>query len=159
MNRTTIGIDLGRKTKHRAAVLLPNGEMKGRPKSVNTSAQSLDRLIDFAGSSEQCDVVFEPTGMSWLLIAAYLLFKGCTVFRVDTNRACQFRKFISRNVKTDQIDALALARQKSADPEGMYPLVLPNKQQFSLDRMCRQRAQFVEDNARLKKRLEAAVDT
>src|SRR5262245_60648342 len=95
----TIGLDLARRTAHRAVLVGPDGLRVGKPRSVITSPQALDDLIAVAGGPGK--VVLEPTGTVWLAISAWLLHRGCTVHRVDTRGAHEFRKFTSRNVKSD----------------------------------------------------------
>jgi transposase len=153
----TIGLDLARRTPHRAVLIGPDGRRVGKPRSVTTSASSLDALIETAGGPGT--VVLEPTGTVWLAVCAWLIHRGCTVHRVDTRGAHEFRKFTSRNVKSDSADAEALARMPAANPDAMRPLVLHSADSHGLDRLTRLRAQIVDDRTRLVNRLLASVET
>ena len=64
----TIGLDLGRRTGHQATVHDPS--RPGRPPypQVETSAGSLDKLVE-AGEGPDVTVVLEPTGLAWLPVA------------------------------------------------------------------------------------------
>jgi len=157
MQTMTIGLDLARRTPHRAVLIGADGRRVGKPRSVTTSASELDKLLAAAGG--HCTVVLEPTGTVWLAVSAWLIHRGCTVHRVDTRGAHEFRKFTSRNVKSDSADAEALARMPNADPRTMRPLVLPDADHQGLDRLTRLRAQIVDDRTRVVNRLLATVET
>jgi hypothetical protein len=75
-------MDLGKKTRHKEVRIDVDGKPR-RARSVRTTAASLDEMLTGADPA-QTDVVLEPTGMAWLAISAFLLFRGCRVFRVDT---------------------------------------------------------------------------
>ena len=87
--------------------------------------------------------------MAWLPVGAWLVHRGCTVHRVDTRSAHEFRKVVSRDVKSDRADAEALARMPAASPTRMRPLPLATAKQFSLDRLVRMRADLVDQRARV----------
>ncbi len=155
----SIGLDLGRKLRHQAVTIGADGVETGLPFTVRTEAGSLEEMLTRTGGSPgDCIVVMEPTGMAWLPVSAYLNWKGCEVYRVDTVRASQFRKFVSRTAKTDTIDARSIARLPAADPDGVYPLTLPDANQLALDRVCRHRYTLVRKLTRQKQQILDAID-
>jgi len=146
--RVTIGLDLARKTSHQAAILdtgSPGGPVL---RKVNSSAASLDAALQAAGGPDGCVAVLEPTGMAWLAVAAWLVFRGCTVVRTDTRRAHDFRKVMRRDVKSDAVDAVALARLPLLGGEAARGLVMPEHLRFALDQLLRLRAQLVKEATR-----------
>lgn len=155
--KITIGVDLARRTAHRAVLVGSDGLRVGKARSVETSAAAFDELIAAAGGPGK--VVLEPTGTVWLAVSAWLIHRGCTVHRVDTRGAHEFRKFTSRNVKSDSADAEALARMPAANPAAMRALELHDADHHALDRLARMRAQIVDDRTRVVNRLLASVET
>lgn len=156
--RVTIGMDLARRAAHQAVLVSNEGADEAKPRKVESSADSLDALLETASGPEGCRVVLEPCGLVWIPLAAYLAYRGCEVISVDTRSAHQFRKFITRTVKSDRVDAEALARMPAANPDRTRPVTLPSAEQFALQRLVRVRAQLVKDRAREVRRLLAALE-
>lgn len=156
---TAIGIDLARRSAHQAVLIDPRTPARSVARRVRTTAASLDSLLEAAGGAEGCTVVLEPTGMSWLPVSAWLIHRGATVVRVDTRRAHEFRKFVRRDVKSDRVDAEALARMPAARPASSRPLVLPDSRRGALDRLVRLRAQLVDERTQDRLRLGAVAET
>jgi transposase len=152
----TVGIDLGHKLRHTAVMVDAEGKQVGKSFVVETEATSLDRLITRAGTG--CQVVIEPTGLAWVPVGAYLIHRGCAIYRVDTRRSSELRKVLRRDVKSDAVDALAQARMLRVNPAAARRLPMPEAGRFTLERLVRQRSQFVEDLARTKRRILAALE-
>lgn len=155
--RIRIGMDLGKKTRHQSVRIGASGKPE-RARPVRTTATSLDEMLSGAEPTGT-DVVLEPTGMVWLAVSAYLIFQGCDVYRADTWSAAQFRKFLKKHVKSDITDAEASGRMLAAAEDKLVPMRIPNPRHMALDRLVRQRKQFVDDATGMKLRLEAAADT
>ena len=155
---STIGLDLARRTSHKAVII--NSETDSEPQTLRVSscAESLDAMLEAAGATD-CTVVLEPTGMAWLPVSAWLQHRGCRVIRVDTRSAHEFRKFVRRNVKSDRVDAEALARMPAANPRRVRFLQLAPAELFALDRLARTRARLVSDRTRVVLQLHAIVET
>lgn len=156
--RVTIGMDLARRTAHQAVIVSSEGTEDTKARKAETTAESLDALLDAAGGPQGCRVVLEPCGLVWVPLAAYLAHRGCEVISVDTRSAHQFRKFIKRTVKSDRVDAEALARMPAANPDRTRPVPLPSAEQFALQRLVRLRVQLVKDRSREVRRLLAALE-
>lgn len=156
--RVTIGIDLARRAHHQAVVVMRDGSRRPRAYKVDTTAEALDALLDAVGGPQGCRVVLEPCGLIWLPLAAYLLHRGCEVVTVDTRAASQFRRFINRTVKSDRVDAEAIARMPSANPKCSRPVHIPSAQHFAVQRLATSRAQLVKDRSREILRLLASLE-
>jgi hypothetical protein len=63
--------------------------------------------------------------------------RGHLVFRVSSAKAADLRRFLSRHVKTNGIDADTLARLGLIDPVGLRPLRLAGVERAALDRRVR----------------------
>src|SRR5919198_246894 len=92
-----------------------------------------------AGAAPQTrlEVVLEPTGPSWLPIAVFFTSRGHTVYRVSSAKAHDLRRVLSRQAKSNGIDADTPARLPPVDPPGPHPLKLPRAQRAALDRRLR----------------------
>jgi len=156
--RVSIGLDLARRGSHQAVIVTNDGCAQPQARKVQSAAQSLDALLRAAGGPQGCRVVLEPCGLVWVSLAAYLAHRGCQVISADTRSAHQFRKFIKRTVKSDRLDAEALARMPAANPERSRPLHVPSVEHFRLQRLVRLRAQLVKDRCREVRRLLATLE-
>jgi transposase len=156
MQKVIIGLDLSKRAQHQAVIL--RGDARPEARRVGSTAADLRKLVTAAGGPKDCVVVMEPTGMAWLPVSAWLIHEGCTVHRVDTRAAHGFRKVISRDVKSDRMDAEALARMPSASPTRMRPLELGPADQFALDRLVRMRAEFVDQRTRVQAQTVATLE-
>src|SRR6266540_2290475 len=99
-HRRLVGIDLGIISAHTVRVLAGDGSVVCRRKAV-------------------------PTVPSWLPIAVFFTSRGHTVYRVSSARAHDLRRVLSRQAKSNGIDADTLARLPLVDPAGLHPLALP----------------------------------
>jgi hypothetical protein len=61
-----------------------------------------------AGS--RLEVVIEPTGPAWLPIAVFFSSRGHLLYRVSSAESADLRRYLSKHVKTNGIDADTLAR-------------------------------------------------
>lgn len=57
-------------------------------------------------------IVFEPTGLAWLVIAVYIRARhpDCRLVRTQARNVSALRKYLRRSAKSDRIDALTLAK-------------------------------------------------
>ena len=95
--KVMVGLDLSRRAQHQAVIVRP-GQARPEARRLGSTAEDLEKLVASAGGPERCVVVMEPTGMAWLPVGAWLVHRGCTVHRVDTRSAHEFRKVVSRDV-------------------------------------------------------------
>lgn len=81
--------------------------------------------------------MFEPTAMSWFPVAVFFIERGHVVYRVSSAKSADARKLLSRQAKTNSIDAEALARLPIIDRRGVLPLELPRADHATLRRRVR----------------------
>ena len=136
----TIGIDLGIATAHTAVIVDAQGTVvsKRQARPYLELLEALERAaLDGAGEGERPAIVVEPTGVAWLPVAVFFIRRGHVVYRVSSSKASDLRKFFERHSKTNQIDALSLARMPLVDPGSLVPLELPEDAAASLNRRVR----------------------
>jgi len=105
-------------------------------------------------------VVFEPAGLPWLTVAAYLRsrYPDCRLVKAKTQKVAALRRYLRGPVKSDRIDALTLAKMPFIDPEQMEEIYLPSAEIHALQRLTRQRKRLESDIAGRKVRIEAIID-
>lgn len=156
-----VGIDLARKGKHRAFGLAGPGEEIGcwgfdsREEEIQ---QILADIREDYGSSAEINVVLEATGWSWLTVAQYLDEEGCSVYRIQAEKAQNFRKYLSKHTKNDSIDAKCLARLWYVEPGYLDEIYLRDHNRFALKRLIKQREEFCGDKQRYESKLGALLD-
>jgi len=71
----------------------------------------------FSGGSNPV-IVFEPTGLAWLLVALYLEGRhpDSRLVRVQAQKVVALRKYLHRSSKSDKIDFLTLVTPLSFRP-------------------------------------------
>ena len=158
--RRLVGIDLGIASAHTVRVLREDGSEVCRRRCW----PRLDSLLELeaaalAGAPPdlRLEVVIEPTGPAWLPIAVFFTSRGHTVYRVSSAKAADLRRFYSRHAKSNGIDAATLARLPFADPDGLRPLRLPERDAASLDRRVRATDRLTRQAAEHKRRLKDLV--
>ncbi|MEZ4437070.1 MAG: IS110 family transposase [bacterium] len=152
---TNLGIDLGVTTKHRACALCADGQK--RVMSFDPTPAGLDALLEAVGGPDHVDAVMEPTGLSWVAPSVYLARRGVCVYRADTRKAHGFRKVLSRDVKSDQADAEALAQMLVIAPSHVRPLPSFDGPGFVLKRLMKTREGLVDDRSRVVVRIKALL--
>jgi transposase len=105
-------------------------------------------------------VVFEPAGIPWLMVAAYLHSRhpDCRLLKAKMQKVAALRRYLSGPVKSDRIDALTLAKMPFIDPEQMEEVYLPSTKIYILQRLTRQRKRLQSDITGRKVRIEAIFD-
>ncbi len=158
--RRLVGIDLGIISAHTVRVLAGDGTVVCRRKAVPTveSLAEVERAALAGASTGTClEVVLEPTGPSWLPIAVFFASRGHTVYRVSSAKAHDLRRVLSRQAKSNGIDADALARLPLVDPAGLHPLELPGAARAALDRRVRACDRLTRAGAEHKRRIKDLV--
>ncbi len=129
--------------------------------SFQTSPEGLATLEEhiFKDSSNPV-VVFEPAGIPWLTVAAYLRSQhpGCRLVKAKMQKVVALRKYLRGPVKSDRIDALTLAKMPFIDPEQMEEVYLPPAEIHALQRLTRQRKRLQQEIAGRKVRIETVID-
>jgi transposase len=155
----SVGIDL-HKGQHRVYCL----DEKAQPCdafSFQTAPEGLATLEQriFRDGSNPI-VVFEPAGLTWLMVAAYLrsCHPECRVVRAKGQKVAALRRYLRGPVKSDRIDALTLAKMPFIDPERLDEVYLAPAQTHALQRLTRQRKRLEDQITTHKKRIGSIVD-
>src|SRR5215218_2326240 len=159
-DRRLVGIDLGIISAHTVRVLDGDGSVICRRKAVPTVTsltETEQAALAGAAPGMRLEVVLEPTGPSWLPIAVFFTSRGHTVYRVSSAKAHDLRRVLSRQAKSNGIDADTLARLPLVDPAGLHPLVLPTAERAALDRRVRACDRLTQQGAEHKRRLKDLV--
>ena len=154
-----IGVDLGLKSTHKVVVVEESG-IASRPTSIDVSLEGFLKLRDLAfNGSDRCatHVVMEPTGNVWLPLAAFLMAEGVPVVISNPRKVSDFRKVLRRYVKTDVVDADAMARLTQVDPKRSHVFEMPSVDVLSLRRVVKERDRFVRDATARKLRIGSAM--
>ena len=154
-----IGVDLGIASSHKAIVVDENGRSH-KPIAIEVSIEGYERLAELAfGGADRCrsEVVMEPTGNMWMPLAAFLNFRGVPVVVGTGKKVSDLCKFYRRHVKTDVIDAEAMARLPEVDPKGCHTFEMPTIELLSLRRLVKQRERFVRQTTACKVRIHTLL--
>jgi transposase len=156
----SVGIDLAGEGEHKVRCLDERAQMCDGF-SFDTSRIGLAKLEEriFSGDSNPV-IVFEPTGLAWLLVAVYLKSRhpGCQLVRVQAQKVVALRKYINRSSKSDKIDSLTLAKMPFIDPEKLEEIYFPPAKLYAIQRLARQRKRLESEIAGRKKRIGSIVD-
>jgi transposase len=155
----SVGIDL-HKGQHRVYCL----DEKAQPCdafSFQTTPEGLAALEQriFRDGSNPI-VVFEPAGLTWLMVAAYLrsCHPECRVVRAKGQKVAALRRYLRGPVKSDRIDAFTLAKMPFIDSERLDEVYLAPAQVHALQRLTRQRKRLEDQITTHKKRIGSIVD-
>jgi len=155
----SVGIDL-HKGRHRVYCLDEKAQICDAfsfyttPEGLTTLAQRIFR----DGSNPI--VVFEPAGLSWLMVAAYLRSQhpDCRLVKARGQKVAALRRYLRSSAKSDRIDALTLAKMPFIDPERLDELYLAPAETHALLRLTRQRKRLEDHITARKNRIATIVD-
>ena len=105
-------------------------------------------------------VVFEPMGLAWLIVAAYLRARhpGCRLVKAKGQKVAALRRYLRGSAKSDRIDAITLAKMPFIDPEQLAEVYLPPAEVCALQRLTRQRQRLEGEVVARKNRIGRIVD-
>jgi transposase len=105
-------------------------------------------------------VVFEPMGLAWLIVAAYLRARhpGCRLVKAKGQKVAALRRYLRGSAKSDRIDALTLAKMPFIDPEQLAEVYLPPAEVHALQRLTRQRQRLEREIVARKNRIGRIAD-
>lgn len=124
-----VGIDLARRSAHKAVVLHDDGSAPRRAFSFGHDLEGFNRLCKHILRRAGCEsldgvvVNMEPTGGGWEVLALYLKTQGAQVYFTRPDVVSQMRKVQSRHAKNDHIDGCTLARIALTFPARLIPVV------------------------------------
>jgi len=156
----SVGIDLVGIGEHKVRCLDERAQMCDGF-SFDTTRAGLAKLEEriFSNGSNPV-IVFEPTGLAWLLVAVYLKSQhpDSRLVRVQAQKVVALRKYLNRSSKSDKIDSLTLAKMPFIDPEKLEEIYFPPAKIYAIQRLARQRKRLENDIAGRKKRIGSIVD-
>ena len=124
----SVGIDLAGVGEHKVRCLDEEAQLCDGF-GFETTPEGLAKLEEhvFRDGSNPV-IVFEPTGLAWLVIAVYIRARhpDCRLVRTQARNVVALRKYLRRSAKSDRIDALTLAKMPFVDIEqrsGLFFLV------------------------------------
>ena len=156
----SVGIDLGGIGDHKVRCLDERAQMCDGF-SFETTKVGLAKLEERVFSNESNPVIlFEPTGLAWLLVAVYLKARhpDSRLVRVQAQKVVALRKYLNRSSKSDKIDSLTLAKMPFIDPEKLEEIYFPSAKIYAIQRLARQRKRLENEIAGRKKRIGSIVD-
>ena len=156
----SVGIDLGGIGEHKVRCLDEKAQMCDGF-GFDTSKAGLAKLEErvFIDGSNPV-IIFEPTGLAWLLVAVYLKSRhpDSRLVRVQAQKVATLRKYLNRSSKSDKIDSLTLAKMPFIDPEKLEEIYFPPAKIYAIQRLARQRRRLENDIAGRKRRIGSIVD-
>jgi len=156
----SVGIDLAGTGEHKVRCL-DEGAQLCDGLSFQTTPEGLAKLEERVfGDGSNPVIVFEPTGLAWLIVAIYLKARhpDCCLVRVQARKVVALRKYLRRSSKSDKIDALTLAKMPFIDPEQLEEIYLPPAKMYAIQRLARQRKRLESEIGSRKKRIGSIVD-
>jgi len=113
------GIDIGSRT-HVVAIVGPAGEVLVKPTPFGEDAAGYGKLLDLLGSPVELIVALEATGHYGKNLCAFLRHRAYGLAVINPIRTNRFAQENLARAKTDNIDALGIARfarQKAVSPQ------------------------------------------
>lgn len=156
----SVGIDFGIVGPNRVRCLDEQAQLCGSF-SFRSSLEGLAAMEErIFQNGTNPTIVFEPTGLAWLLMAIYLKARhpDCRLVRAKTQKVAALRKYLRGRSKSDQIDALTLAKMPFIDPEQLDEVYLPPAEVHALQRLTRQHDRLKKSVGSRKSRLGATID-
>ena len=156
----SVGIDLAVSGEHKVRCLNEKAEACDGF-SFQTTSEGLAKLESrIFGDGSNPVVIFEPTGLSWLVIAIFLKARhpDCRLIRVQGRKVVALRKYLHRSSKSDKIDALTLAKMFFIDSDRLEEVYLPPEKIYTMHRLARQRKRLESEITTRKTRIGSIVD-
>lgn len=154
-----VGIDIA-KNNHEAAILSDSGELIGSTLKIANSTvgaqKLLNGLVKAGVPTDNAVIGMEATGHYWLAIYSFLVGQGYTVKVINPIVTDAYRNMSVRKAKTDQIDAVVIAKVLRLGEYKESPTA--NEQTLALRQLCRFRAYEVDLCSDLKRKSIALLD-
>ena len=96
-----------------------------------------------AGLPPRCRIAVESTGQLHLALVRAAIAAGHTVYVLNARDLSYYARSLGRRAKTDQLDALLIARYLKHEHENLHPYQLPSELQVQLTELIRQRHNLV----------------
>ena len=156
----SVGIDLSRTGSHQVHCL----DEQARPcdsLSIDSSLEGLEKLEERIFSDGACPtIVFEPTGLAWIPLAAYLRARHpeCRLVKARLQKVAALRKYLRSRTKSDRVDGVTLAKMPFIDSEQLDEAYLPPAKYHALQRLTRQRERLMKSITIRKNRIGSIVN-
>ena len=154
-----IGIDIA-KNAHEIAILSDSGELVGATMKVENTIPGAQKLLKHLVASgvtaDNAAIGMEATGHYWLAIYSYLVGREYTVKVINPIVTDAYRNMSVRKAKTDQIDAVVIAKVLRMGEYNEAPTA--NEQTLALRQLCRFRAYEVDSCSDLKRKSITLLD-
>jgi transposase len=158
--RRVLGIDLAITTESRACVADATGAVITE-RGFHIRRHELEALFATAtGGMDDDDelvVVMEPTSSMWIAPTAFFRSKGARVHLVPPEQSADLRRYYTKHVKNDRIDAKLLARLPLLHPEGLHEAQVPAGSRGVLKRIVRRRARLISELAQHRQRVRSTL--
>ena len=154
-----LGFDIGKRW-HDAALLDADGTVVRQLRFAPTRA-GLATLAEWLGDVAPTDVQvgLEATGIYWLTLHAWLQQWGAPVIRVlNPLQTRAFRNANLRGLKTDRVDAVAIARLLRWEGTRLASHVVPGEQQAAAREISRLRTEMIELRAQQLTKLGTVLE-
>ena len=156
----SVGIDLSRTGSHQVYCL----DEQARPCdsfSTDSSLEGLEKLEERIFSDGSCPtIVFEPTGLAWIPLAAYLRARHpeCRLVKARLQKVAALRRYLRSRTKSDRVDGVTLAKMPFIDSEQLDEAYLPPVKYHALQRLTRQRERLMKSITIRKNRIGSIVN-
>jgi transposase len=162
MQQRTLGVDLGVKSPNVAVVWEEQGQRLIKVICFELSLKELERVerAAVAGAPEgrKLHVVMEKTFPTCNYVSKFFLDRGHQVSYAKPDQVKEGRKFLWRKVKTDERDALVMARLPYLDPRQLNRAHVANASARELKTLVSQRLSLLKQSTSLKNLLDRSVN-
>jgi len=156
----SVGIDLSRTGSHQVRCL----DEQARP----CDSFSFDSTLEGLEKFEECvfsnggapTIVFEPTGLAWIPMAAYLRARHpeCLLVKARLQKVAALRRYLRSRAKSDRVDGMTLAKMPFIDSEQLDEAYLPPAEYHALQRLTRQRERLMKSITIRKNRIGSIIN-
>ena len=156
----SVGIDLTGSGEHKVRCLDEQGQLCDGF-SFDSTPEGLAKFEErvFRDGANPF-IVFEPTGLAWLILAVYIRGQhpDCRLVRTQGRNVVALRKYLHRSSKSDKLDALTLAKMPFVNQERLNEIYLPPAKINAIMRLARQRLRLEANIASRKKRILSIIN-
>jgi transposase len=158
--RRVVGLDIAVTAENRACVVDEEGKVlaERRFRLVRRELEALHaEATRGLGAGGELLVVMEPTAAAWQVVAALFASKGARVHVVPPEQSSDLRRYYTKHVKNDRLDAKLLARLPLLHPDGLHQANLPAGAWGALKRLVRRRSRLIEELATHRQRIRSLL--
>lgn len=157
--RRVVGLDIAVTAENRACVVDQEGKViaERRFPLVRRELEALHAEASRGLEDGELAVVMEPTAAAWQVVGAFFRAKGASVHVVPPEQSADLRRYYTKHVKNDRLDAKLLARLPLLHPDGLHEANLPAGPWGTLRRLVRRRARLIEELAVHRQRIRSLL--